>query len=173
MDQLQYSIPFVKIEHVDRKGVANLSGSLIYIMHADKIPPHIGWSVDHLFYSLKANGIDYDFPRPKLDTLLFSKSIPTLVIALRDNHSIERTRQAFEQFGQSINKGNTCLSPIDQIIHGSSGNATRIGDLLQQLDNEKQIEKIYGIHIPDSYSGIAAYSAEDINARIKKLKQND
>ncbi len=173
MDPLQYSIPFDEIEHLDRKAAENLSGSLIYIMHADKIPPHIGWSVDQLFYSLKANGIDYDFPRMKLDTLLFSKSIPTLLIALKDNHSIERTRQSFEQFGQSINKGKTCLSPIDQIIHGPVGNATRIGDLLRQLDNEKQIKKIYGIHIPDSYCGIAAYSAEDINARIQKLKQND
>lgn len=173
MDPLQYSIPHSEIEHIGQKTASGIKRSMIYIMHADKIPPHIGWAVDDLFYSLKANGVDYDFPRMKLDTLLCSKAIPTLLVALKEHYSIDKTRQAFRQFGQSIDEGNTCLSPIDHVIHGPFNNATRIGDLLHQLEQEEQIEQFYGFHIPETYRGICDYSAAEINARIEKLKRHD
>jgi len=58
-------------------------GLFLVILHADKIPPHIGILCDGKFYSQKVNGKDFGVKLEHLLKLLLSKSIPTLFYKLK------------------------------------------------------------------------------------------
>ncbi|MFN5846790.1 MAG: hypothetical protein ACK46O_13885, partial [Flavobacteriia bacterium] len=55
-------------------------GFFLWILHADKVPPHVGCSIDGNYYSLKVSGKDEGVNVAKVQTVIEKKGILTIVI---------------------------------------------------------------------------------------------
>ncbi len=141
----------------------------IWVLHADKTPPHIGISIEEYFYSLKINGKDEGLAIPSLLQLIVKKQIPTLAISLNTPMKNEQLKSVFSTFGSKIGSNETCLSPIVKLLTPQLNDLILI-ELLTELDKKEQIKSIYGFHLPIGYSGIPNYTRETIQQRIHAVQ---
>ena len=141
----------------------------IWVLHADKTPPHIGISIKEYFYSLKINGKDEGLAIPSLLQLIVKKQIPTLAISLNTPMKNEQIKSVFSTFGSKIGSNETCLSPIVKLLTPQLNDLILI-ELLTELDKKEQIKSIYGFHLPIGYTGIPNYTRETIQQRIHAVQ---
>ncbi len=167
-EQYQYKIDRNKIKS-NKELDFREDRSYLYIFHAHKIPPHLGLIVNNLFYSLKANGVDFGLSNHKINALLNRKEISTLVVEI-DIDIDQQVEKVFNAYGDNIAEGRTCLNPISEFLFGHSKHS-KVGELLKDLQDMNAIRALYGFYLPDNFNGIFNYSEEDINARIKNLQQ--
>ena len=79
-----------------------LEGIVIWVLHADKIPPHIGISINGLFFSLKANGKDIAVPIENVLDVINRREITLLCFSLSDVLSEKRVADSFELYDKTI-----------------------------------------------------------------------
>jgi hypothetical protein len=170
MEEFQFNIDYKNINHIG--GIAEFpkDKGLLYIFHANKIPPHIGWSLNNKFYSLKAKGVDLGLDTLKINHIILKKQIPTLIIAIDDIAVDENLiNKVFSSYGEGLQIGKTCLNPIDEVFFNEVKHE-KIGDLLQTLIENKMNLTFYGLNLPDSFQGIFNYSKNEIEKRIFELQ---
>lgn len=144
-------------------------GIFLWILHADKIPPHIGISKNGFYYSLKVSGKDAHFPVEKLIALLNRKKIASLVIKSSENSiRVKQLATVFDKYQSIENDQNTCLSPISE-IYFSEPKDLILSELLNLLNEAGVLEEIFGINLPSSYGGILFYERNDIQNRLNHL----
>lgn len=145
----------------------DISATLIWVWHADKIPPHIGISSEGKYFSLKANGKDEGRLVENVIDLINKKSITTLCFQLENMSSLDAVVEVYNGF--SVTKPNeiTCLNPIKEILN--LNHAQKLTELLGELYAQGQISKVFGYHLPENFKGIQIYSTEDIHERLRKL----
>jgi len=144
------------------------SGVLLWVWHADKVPPHIGISSNGHYFSLKANGKDEMIPVSKITETITKKKIKTLCFELSDSIDIENIQSAFGLYSNTVPNKITCLKPINEVLElQMSGKLT---DLLTVLYAQKRILKVIGFSIDSNFAGIRQYEIEDIHSRLKLLK---
>lgn len=170
MEQFQFRIDYQDIKHLSNLTDFPEQSPLLYIFHADKIPPHIGWSRNNQFFSLKAKGVDFELDIAKINHIILNKHIPTLIIELKDN-SIKNINSSavFSKYGKQLSDGATCLNPIDEIIFGKIKH-DKIGDLIEILNDLNFISLIYGAQLPCSFKGIKYYTKSEVENRIFELR---
>lgn len=156
-------------EHIAGSSEIDFSNNVIWVFHADKIPPHIGFSAEQLFYSLKVSGKDEHLSTQSVSELIQRKKIPTLFIQLRSNKSLEDVQTAYEQFERAVFGSITCLTPIRNVF--SQPEARQLSELLHRL--EDQIEKVAGLYLPPGYKALPSYSIDDIHSYIQQLSSHD
>ncbi len=144
----------------------------IWVLHADKTPPHIGISSEKLFYSLKINGKDEGLELKSLLNLIQKKRIPTLAITLSKKVREEEIKKTFDAFGSKINQQQTCLSPIVEILTPQFKDLILV-ELLDNLDQNQEIKSVYGFNLPSSYEGIPSYTRETIQRRINAVQPSE
>ncbi len=149
-----------------REEVFNLNTS-IWVIHADKIPPHIGISTEGLFYSLKSGGKDERLPTSKLLNILDKKKITVLVVELKSNIQIESIELVFKKYQRTEHGKVTCLAPLKEIL--KSPYADKVMHLIAELGESEQIKTIHSLNLPDDYNGIPPYDISDIHKRLKFL----
>ena len=144
----------------------------IWVLHADKTPPHIGISVEDAFFSLKINGKDEALEVQSLVHIIHKKQIPTLAITLKMPMPLNQVKSIFQNFGTKIGTNETCLSPIIKLLTPELEDLIVI-ELLTELDKNEQIKSIYGYHLPNGYTGIPNYSREIIQQRIHAVQPSE
>lgn len=145
-------------------------GIFLWILHADKIPPHIGISKNGFYYSLKVSGKDEHFSVEKLIALLNRKKIASLVIKSSENSiRVQQLAEVFDKYQSIENDKHTCLTPISE-IYFSEPKDLILSELLNLLNEAGVLEEIYGINLPTSYGGILYYERNDIQNRLNHLK---
>ena len=142
-----------------------VQGSMLWIWNADKIPPHLGLSSKGSYYSLKVKGKDSAVPVADLLDRLSRKPIPTLCVQLKDE--MVDLAHYFTKYDKAQADGTTCLQPIREALQIPS--ARLLSELLMNLEEQKKIEKVYGMYLPNNFEGIPAYGIEDIHRRLKVL----
>jgi len=147
----------------------NQQKNLLWILHADKIPPHLGVSVDGLFFSLKVRGKDEFLPTNKLLSLIKSKKISTVLVELNISLKLEDLTDAYNQFDCANDLQSSCLMPIKELIIPSK-KVNRLKDLLEILREKQFINRVFGLNLAKTYKGIPYYTAEQIELRLDKLK---
>jgi len=145
---------------------------IIWVLHADKKPPHIGISMEKSFYSLKMNGKDDGLAIPSLIHLMEKKEIPTLAITLNTPIFHDQVKSVFLSFGSKIGVDQTCLSPITKLLTPQLNDLILI-ELLSELDKKQQIKCVYGFYLPQGYAGIPIYSRETIQQRIHAVQPSE
>jgi hypothetical protein len=150
----------------------NSNDLTIWVLHADKTPPHIGISVEDAFFSLKINGKDEALEVQSLVHIIHKKQIPTLAITLNMPMKNEQIKSVFSTFGSKIGSNETCLSPIVKLLTPQLNNLILI-ELLTELDKKEQIKSIYGFHLPIGYTGIPNYTRETIQQRIHAVQPSE
>ena len=160
-----------KIESVKKFELIKVSkGVVLWVIHADKIPPHIGLSVDGCFFSLKARGKDVDVPIKSVVSLMNLKKTAFICFCLKDCISKNDVSNSFNFFHNTIPYKITCLEPIKKILN--EHNSNKIVELLFCLDQKERIEGVYGLNLPEGFNGIKDYNLDDINKRLIFLSQD-
>jgi len=149
--------------------LVDLNSLTIWVLHADKTPPHIGISVEDSFFSLKINGKDEALELQSLVHIIHKKQIPTLAIILKTQITLDQVKFIFQNFGAKIGTNETCLSPITKLLTPELEDLIVMG-LLTELDETNQIKSVYGFHLPNGYKGILNYSRETIQQRIDAVQ---
>ncbi len=143
------------------------NGVLLWVWHADKIPPHIGLSTDGHYFSLKANGKDEHLSINRILELIQRKSIPTLCFHLDYSISMNDITRTFDQFTVTVPNDITCLQPIKDVLN--IPHAGQLTDLLIELYAQNHVRSVVGFNLPEDFNGIKQYSPEDIHERLTKL----
>lgn len=142
-------------------------GIVIWVLHADKIPPHIGISVNGLFFSLKANGKDIAAPIDNVIDVINRREIMLLCFSLSDVLSEKVVADSFNLYDKTIPNKITCLNPIKNVLRHDK--PTKIVELLSLLEKEGRIFNVFGLNISNDFSGIKDYDVADIHERLTLL----
>ncbi len=167
MDSLKCDFQFDSIDRNFEN--VNHQKHLLWILHADKIPPHIGISLNGLFFSLKVSGKDEFFPTNKLIDLLVMKKIATILVELNSHVSLEQIAVKYNEFSHARNLQSSCLVPIKELLV-SGKKAERLKELLELLLENQLINRVFGLNLGENYKGIPHYTTDEIELRLEKLK---
>lgn len=162
-----YSFQFEYIIREFDESILN-KGIYLSIVHANKIPPHIGVVVDGKYFSLKAKGKDENVPVKELLRILNRKNIVSLFVSISIDLSNEKVLQVFDGFEKAIAYESSCLSPVKQLFELGEG-IQMLGDLLNELAEKKLISLVYGCNVLDDYKGIPKYNINAIHERLEIL----
>lgn len=171
MERFHYELTNFKSEALTSE--ARLStGFFLCVLHADKIPPHLGMISNGLFYSLKANGKDDGVPISLVLQIIYKRKIASLFFEL-SQHLIHGINVAdfFDDFPAKIGENQTCLTPIKTLVKAPDS-AEHIGDLMKYLEQSKHVLARITLHLPNGFSGIPYYTISDITKRIESLKHD-
>ncbi len=140
----------------------------LWILHSDKIPPHIGISSEGKYYSLKANGKDNGISIAQVLQILEKKKIKSIFVSLNLPISPTDLSTAFSNYDKAKGKEISCLSPIKQCVLPDVS-VNKLSELLHFLQNRGKIANVFGLHLTDVIQGILHYEPEDIERRIAQL----
>jgi len=167
MESLKCDFEFDSIDFGFEK--LNHQKNLLWILHADKIPPHVGFSAQGQFFSLKVRGKDEFLPIDKLIELLKLKRISSVVIELNSNFLLNDLAQKFAQFDRVKDLKSSCLVPIKDLFILDK-NVNQLKELLEFLKENKLINRVFGLNLNQTYKGIPHYTTYEIELRLEKLK---
>lgn len=142
-------------------------GIFLWVIHADKIPPHLGISKGKTFYSLKANGKDDGLSVDKVLPILNRKDIATVFYEIRSDRTLVDFQKAFDQFETTVPGKITCLEPLKLIFNVPE--ATWLKELLFDLEHKEYILRAFGWQLPADFERIPDYNPKDIHRRLEQL----
>jgi len=141
----------------------------LWIIHATKIPPHVGISIDGNYFSLKMNGID-DLEIEQVLKIIAKKQIPTIAVKLKENTAIcKRFLTVKNTYERIIPGKTTCLTPISELLLNDNKEYL-LPELLQILTDLKQIEAFFALNLPEDFTGFLSYEKEQVNKRLNELQ---
>lgn len=147
-------------------------GLFLCVLHANKIPPHLGLICDGLFYSSKANGKDEGVPINHVLQIIRKQNITVLFFELNKKLvSPSDVASHFESVPTNIGENMTCLTPIKELLDAPKS-VEHIGDLMNYLEHSHLVLARITLHLPKQFSGIPYYTLVDINKRIESLKHD-
>lgn len=146
----------------------NLNSLILWVWHADKIPPHIGISFNQLYFSLKASGKDGGVEIEHVVNLLNKKTISTLAFELDELVDIDTISTIYDDYSMTIPNDVTCLTPIKKALCIDS--VSKLDELLLELSAKNAIKQCIGFNIAENFKGLKEYNSSDIHARLLKLK---
>lgn len=167
-EKLMSRYTFKNIEKLSREDELQ-NGFFLWVLHADKKPPHIGCSINGRYFSLKAKGKDFDLDFKRVLSLIKSKKIPTVFIELNSEIQNSLVVEKYTEYICSEADFNTCLSPITAILDCKS-EAQQLSELLKLLENRNELGSIFGLNLTDTYQSLPEYSKTDIENRLLLLK---
>ncbi len=156
-------------------------GLFITILHAYRIPPHIGLIIDGNYYSLTIKGRELNVSTDTYLRNIKQKNIPTLFFQLK-KHPIFSTDYLKEHFILNISKFDkvavnkaTCLSPIKLFFEETYAidisDINFIYELIPHLESLELIENIYSKNIEEKEFELPSYSLDEINEEIKQANK--
>ena len=150
--------------------IDSFSGIHLWIIHADKTPPHIGFSIDNHYFSLKANGKDNGISTDSILQIIQKKKIGTVFVKLNCDVTFQQTKLAFDVFDSAKGLNSSCLVPIRNVLKAPNL-ISKLSELLHFLETQNMIYSVFGLHLSNDYKGIKSYTTTEIQQRIEKLKR--
>jgi hypothetical protein len=158
----QFNIDPISDSHFLKKG------NFIWLIHANKTPPHIGISNHGRYYSLKMDGKDHDSDVDVVFELLKKKKIVTLWVEINSELDATQVDSTFSNYTSCAENNCSCLSPIQKIYSHSKSKAV-IFDLLEELNEKNDIKQIFGLNIPPDFKGLEPYEYSAVVNRLNRL----
>lgn len=144
------------------------AGFFLCVLHADKIPPHVGCIIDGQFYSLKVSGKDHAVDVSALFKAITLKKVPTLFIGINKEIPSASVEHIYGKY-TSIEVGqNTCLSPMIDLFK-CHDRVQKLSDLLRLLQEESLLKEVFKLHLKEDYTALPYYSSQDIEQRLLNL----
>lgn len=160
---------FAEICSLSDQGVSK-NDLYLWIWYADKIPPHIGCSVNGSYYSLKVNGKDDGLQIDKVLKIIEKKKILTLLVTIEKSVKKSSVESVFNQYKQAQSGISTCLTPIVQLLGLQDQRISQLSGLLKYLESQYLLGKVFGLNLTEGYQGIPAYGAQEIQNRLRNLE---
>lgn len=163
-------MPQFQIKHIESfHDCVPSQGIFLWILHATKIPPHVGISLDGQYFSLKMNGID-DLAIEQVLKIMLKKEIPSVLVKLKENQAIyKRFLTVKNTYERIIPEKTTCLSPISELLL-SDHKDYLLPELLETLSLQGQIESFFGLNLPSEFTGLISYEKQQVSKRLIELK---
>ena len=139
-----------------------LGKSLLWVIHADKMPVHLGVSSNGRYFSLKKKGKDEHLSIEILEELLTRKQIPTLVFLLSNHIELSSLSDVFLHYQKTKVGEVSCIQPVLKCI-GVPSNIPKVHELIDYLFQSNAIKTIFGMHLPSDFKGIPNYSVDAID----------
>ncbi|MEN9400628.1 MAG: hypothetical protein RL632_1731 [Bacteroidota bacterium] len=143
-------------------------GFFLCVLHADKIPPHVGCLVDGQFFSLKVNGKDEQIPVNQLFKALSLKQVPTLFIRVDREIKLNWVKEVYANYTAIQVGQSTCLSPLVELFKCKES-VRKLSGFLEYLDAQGLIDTVFKVHLTDEFTAISAYSLEEIEQHLVYL----
>lgn len=159
----------------------NLSeGLYLVVIHASRIPPHIGIIAGGKYHSLTIKGQETDQPLEILMKNIRIRKIPSLFIKinsslLSDDLLREHVVRNVRQFPKAAADGATCLSPVklffEQAFSVSMQNIQYLFELLPKLEEENLLENVSSLNISGEEFELPVYDLKTIYREIDKANR--
>ena len=156
------------------------NGIYIVVLHATRIPPHIGLIIDKQYHSLTVKGHDYNTPVRALIKNIEQRRIPSLFIKIKSHTTFSNTylKEHFilniQQFPRVDKNVATCLSPIklffDETYAVPMKEVNFLFDLLPKLCNEQLIEHSYSLKKKKKEYQLPLYTQEQLDTEIENVR---
>ena len=146
-----------------------LQKSFIWIWNADKVPPHIGISVEKEYFSLTYRKSEHLLTASMLKKAKRSM-VPLVLVEIPKQVILFDLEGVFSKYQRAID-GITCLHPIRESMN-LDRKVYQLSDLLVYLESKELIKGVNGLNLPEGYKGIPDYSMEDILKRISQLNKD-
>ena len=95
----------------------NFNNPVLWILNIHLIPPHIGFSFQNKYYSLKAYGKDENVLVDNLIKRLNHKKIPIVFMELDLTIKKDGLLNAFNKYEYAGDLSSTCITPILQLFN--------------------------------------------------------
>lgn len=176
-EQVKYKIKIDK--EFDEQELSK--GIFIAVIHATRIPPHIGMIIDKSYHSLSVKGQDINIPIAALIKNSTIRKIPSLFIKVKSHptfsdiylreHFITNVQQ-FERVDVGIA---TCLSPIKLFFEEAYGVSMKdinyLYELLPLLESKDLIESFSALNLDKKNYQLPFYTNKEINAGIDEVRK--
>jgi hypothetical protein len=152
-------------------------GAYISVIHASRIPPHIGMIFNNKYHSLSIKGQEVN---QSVDTLIKNskiRKIPSLFIKIKKHPSFsnEYLNEHFisdvSQFNRVESGKTTCLSPVKCFFEEAYGLSLKevnyIFELLPELEKHDLIEATYSLFVDNKEFELPLYTFDEINKEIE------
>ena len=156
VDYYALPLPICQLDEI------SLDKSLLWVIHADKTPVHLGISSNGSYFSLKKNGKDEHLSIEILQELLTRKQIPTLVFLLSKTIELSSLSDSFSQYNKTKVGEVSCIQPVLNGI-GAPSSIPKVHELIDYLFQSNAIKTIFGMHLTSDYKGIPNYSVDAID----------
>lgn len=157
-------------------------GIYIVVLHATRIPPHIGLIIDKEYHSLTIKGQDCNTPLDALLRNITQRKIASLFIKI-NSHPVFSNSYLSEHFILNVKQFTrvdtgiaTCLSPLklffDEVYNVSMEDVHFLYDLLPVLYSKELINSIDSLFIDEPIFQLPYYTLTEINEEIKLVRNN-
>lgn len=159
-----------EIDHVSDINKNQLDfGIYLWIIHADKIPPHIGISYHGNYYSLKISGKD-DLDSTAIFKVIELRKIPSLFVKVKEHSlSLEHFWEIKSKYSSIDDEADSCIYPILEMFHVVEEKYL-LFELIHFLKKKGDIESIFGLNLPFGYKGIKQYVFDDVLNYLRSLE---
>jgi len=159
-----------------------LNGLYLLIIHADKVPPHLGMLSEGKYYSILTSGRIIAEDSKSLLRIIGMKKIPTLFLQIKtSNDSSPFLTSIFERYDKVDEQQTTCLMPIkhffDERFNLDIEKVSYVFDLVPKLQENELIGQAFHLNLDGfiengSYK-LRTYTMKDIQKRIEDLLVQD
>jgi hypothetical protein len=143
-------------------------GTFIWAFHVDKVPPHVGISIDGCYFSMKASEYDFNLDVEAVYQVVQRKKISTFLIAIKDVYNLEGLKSIFREYGTKIKEGESCMTPVLRFL--GENEELLLDELLIHLFQTKRIDSVLGIHLPEQFNQLPYYTSNDVQIHIQQIK---
>ena len=157
-----------------------LKGVYIAVIHATRIPPHIGIIADGKFHSLSIKGQDINTSIEVLIKNSNQRKIPSLFIKIKPHSTFselylkEHFITNIQQFPKVDIGVATCLSPVklffEEVYNVPMNTVNYLFELVQKLYSEGLIENISSLFVDEKKYEFPVYTTAEINAGIAQVR---
>lgn len=157
-----------------------LKGVYIAVIHATRIPPHIGLIISGKYHSLTVKGQDINTSVEALIKNTVQRKIPSLFIKIKTHPTFSESylKEHFitnvQQFPKVDIGVATCLSPIKLFFNETYNvrveNINYLFELVPALSAENLIENTMALFVDEKRYQLPEYSEEEINRGIMEVK---
>lgn len=139
----------------------------LWIWNPTNIPPHMGLSINGRYFSLKANGLDFNANLQDIIEVISRKKLPVLAVELDVSFTLEQCKIEFDKYDKTVAHEITCLNPIKSVLDFPS--PRKLSELLIELDANGSLGKKTAWNINESSLELPEYSVDDIHAHLVSL----
>lgn len=163
-----------------------MRNSWLMILHASRIPPHVGMIINGAYSSLTIKGHELDIKAEVLLKTIAQKKIETLAIQLvkQPVFSLDFQKEVFEEYVRQFDKVEahkaSCLSPVKLFIQEFYALRYDPNELLfeitERLKQNSYIDKILGFNVNDKLTegglSLPLYSHQKLQEVIEQETSN-
>ena len=151
------------------------------LLHANRVPPHIGMMIDHLYHSLSIKGQEVNVAGEVLMKNIAVRKIPAVFLEIRkhpvfsNDHLSESFAEQIRGFDKVNSRGNTCLSPVklffEEFYAIDKDRVNLVFDLLREISENKYGGLAFGAHLgalKENIFYLQPYNQRDLEKQIEE-----